>query len=190
MELKKNSITTKLYLWFYNKTANDLPESLCPYFWQLVIMWIFIMPLAISQIPYFIMRTNKITKNIFGYQYHHLGRIAVSMVTLIAIFTIICIVYSIFTLLIYGLLNDLFQFLGIFFLIITLICTMIFGCMYLYDKIKERNSIIYQKYIWTDDAGFIENPKYVGYDKIKKQNIIKEFLKAKYNKYCPRITWK
>jgi hypothetical protein len=42
MTLNYQSIIAKLYRWFYFKT--EMPNNLCIYFWQLMVMWIFILP--------------------------------------------------------------------------------------------------------------------------------------------------
>jgi hypothetical protein len=51
MNLNQNSIPAKLYRWFYQKNQYEMPTNLCPYFWQLVVMWIFILPCALLSLP-------------------------------------------------------------------------------------------------------------------------------------------
>lgn len=51
MNLKLNSITAQLYQWFYYETDTSMPTNLCPYFWKVVFMYIFILPLTIISIP-------------------------------------------------------------------------------------------------------------------------------------------
>lgn len=50
MLLNQNSISAKLYRWYYN--TNSMPQNLCPYFWQLVIMWVTILPLTLFSLPF------------------------------------------------------------------------------------------------------------------------------------------
>ncbi len=52
MELKLNSFNSKLYRWFYYKSKDEMPKSLCPYFWQLLIMYVFIIPYSLIALPY------------------------------------------------------------------------------------------------------------------------------------------
>jgi hypothetical protein len=49
MELNLNSLTAKLYRWFYNQY--EMPNSLCPYFWKMIIMYVFIIPYSIISLP-------------------------------------------------------------------------------------------------------------------------------------------
>jgi amino acid transporter len=46
MTLNSNSISAKLYRYFYSK--QNMPASLCTYFWALVIAYLFIIPLEIT----------------------------------------------------------------------------------------------------------------------------------------------
>jgi amino acid transporter len=46
MTLNSNSISAKLYRYFYSK--QNMPESLCTYFWALVLAYLFIIPLEIT----------------------------------------------------------------------------------------------------------------------------------------------
>jgi hypothetical protein len=43
------------------------------------------------------------------------------------------------------------------------------------------------EFIWDADGNYVKNPNYEPYE--KKPNIIIEFIKAKYNRYCPKIEW-
>ena len=44
VNFKKNSITARLYRWFYG--IDTLPQNLCPYFWKTIIMYLFIIPFS------------------------------------------------------------------------------------------------------------------------------------------------
>jgi len=61
------------------------------------------------------------------------------------------------------------------------------GIIHLFEKRKERKRNLNLKYIWDENGDYIENPNYAPYE--KKPNIIIEFIKAKYNRYCPKIDW-
>lgn len=52
--LKENSIHSKIYKWFYN--TDELPNSLCPYFWKSIVSIILGIPYFIYLIPYIIMK--------------------------------------------------------------------------------------------------------------------------------------
>ena len=45
MTLNYNSFNAKLYRYFYD--ANSMPDSICPYFWKLLMAWVFIIPVSI-----------------------------------------------------------------------------------------------------------------------------------------------
>ena len=53
MKLNINSTSAQLYRWFYATTT--MPQSLCPYFWKLVIMWLLILPYSILSLPVILM---------------------------------------------------------------------------------------------------------------------------------------
>lgn len=50
MELKLNSLSARLYRYFYE--TNKMPNSLCTYFWKLVIAYLLIIPLEIIGLPF------------------------------------------------------------------------------------------------------------------------------------------
>ena len=49
MELNLNSLTAKLYRWFYKQ--NEMPSSLCPYFWKMILACILYIPLFLFDLP-------------------------------------------------------------------------------------------------------------------------------------------
>lgn len=50
MKLNINSVSAKLYRWVY--ATNQMPKTLCPYFWKLVLMWIILVPYTLLSLPY------------------------------------------------------------------------------------------------------------------------------------------
>lgn len=56
MNLDLNSKTAQLYRWFYEREVWDMPNNLCTYFWQVVVMVIFFIPALIIWLPWFIVR--------------------------------------------------------------------------------------------------------------------------------------
>ena len=80
MTLNYNSFNAKLYRYFYD--ANSMPDSICPYFWKLLMAWVFIIPVSILSFPAVI--SEIITKQSYG-----LGRMFYSF--------FICLVISVVT---------------------------------------------------------------------------------------------
>lgn len=46
-----NHWIARLYRWYYDKSKGEMPKSICPYFWQVVWMFITIIPVNIFCIP-------------------------------------------------------------------------------------------------------------------------------------------
>jgi len=62
MKLNKNSISAKLFRWFYG--TSELPTNLCPYFWKLVMAYVFVIPLFIISFPYIIIDKNSCNESL------------------------------------------------------------------------------------------------------------------------------
>ena len=166
MKIYEDSINTKLYLWFYSTNEWDLPKNLCPYFWKLVIMYIlivpysiFCLPIVLSDIYESVAKNNRSTINT-------MDRVYLSIVLYLVLFLIVSLLS---TFIIPW--TDPNSFLGkagrgaiIAWIVIIGIAS--------YEGIKylRRRSRISEK-------------------KEKSPNIIVEFTKAKYYKYCPTIEW-
>jgi hypothetical protein len=173
MNLNKNSFSARLYRWFYNR--EEMPKNLCPYFWMLVTAYLFALPVVIFTLPFELVYTK------FGKDNEALGtRIGASIIMWFFIFmafVVISPVLLLFGASFNGSLHNIFH--GA---ILSYIIGTGFGLYYLvkfiYNKIKERNEPKY------DEDGNI-----VIRGRAKKPNILVEFIKAKYNKYCPQITW-
>lgn len=150
MNLNKQSISARGYKYFYN--THQLPDNLCPYFWKLVIAWIFI----IALLPFHIFASlfnkfNCFSDNIIDtIKFITLAIILGAMVSPILLFwyafdkggllpILISLGGAIDMLVIIGLLVVLKQ--------------------HLFKSTPKQNSII------------------------------KEFIMAKYKKYCPKINW-
>lgn len=165
MELKTNSLTTKLYLWFYKKQVSELPNSLCPYFWQLLLMWILILPVSLFLLPSIIMhyiKYERFTNNYLDDRFEN------SWVMYTVLFCVVCIL-SLLSIPwtgwspkdnIVGLLH-------------------IFGSMFTILGVSILSIIGYDSYQMNKTSPYKE----------KRPSIIVEFIKAKYNKYCPKINW-
>jgi hypothetical protein len=158
MELKRNSLTSKIYRWFYDKEWFEMPINLCVYFWQLVFMWIMFIPSIILSLPYSIMTKMNNKKS-----EHHPGIGFLLWIFIFFIQTILIALGSFFFKYEkYSYLHEMgIMGFGIIFILIS--------CFFAYHiEIYFRTS------------------RY----KPEQSNIITEFIKAKYNKYCPKIDWK
>jgi hypothetical protein len=49
MTLNYNSFNAKFYRYFYG--ADSMPDSICPYFWKLLMAWIFVIPVTLFSLP-------------------------------------------------------------------------------------------------------------------------------------------
>ena len=166
MKLNKNSISAKLFRWFYE--TKELPTNLCPYFWKLVMAYVFAIPLFIIPLPYVII--NKDTCN------ESLGsRIGLGFVCWFILFLLITALTPIMlfwhTPVKDSLLETLIE-IGLLTWVVGLTLGIIWFIHYIQDKIKERK--------WQS-----ENLQ----KKEKRSNIIVEMVKATYYKYCPKIDW-
>jgi hypothetical protein len=174
MNLSINSKTAKLYRWFY--ATNAMPQSLCPYFWKLVLMWVFILPYTIISLPSILMDLRMTESR---------STVERSGIGLIIWFIL-------------GMLICMLSWFGLFFAepgknslwfhalaagFIGWGAAFVFGCIALFKWSKEMWENRHVKY--DDNGRRIWEPV-----KEKEPSIIVEFLKAKYNKYCPKIDWK
>lgn len=171
MTLNENSLNANLYRWFYGKF--NLPTNLCPFFWKLVAAWILLIPFSIFCLP-------TIVLDIFSGDFT-LGkekpgdRLWISLVVWIVLFLATCMGLGIalfFT--------ELGSFTGLGRTGILLwVIGLIIGTIYLFVHGYEKYQDSKKKY---DQWG------YRIYEE-KTDNILIGFIKAKYNEWCPVITW-
>lgn len=181
MKLNHNSISARLYRWFY--MAKDMPQTLCPYFWKLVIMWIFILPVSIISAPMIITKQEP-----DEWFVRILGGACLWFLVFVAFLALFPVTY-----LFWGWLNPKSTFgqwqgAGILIWMITITASIVFIILHLYKKSRDKKRRNQQEYIWDHNDEYVKNPDYVPYE--KRSNIFIEFIKAKYNKYCPKIDWK
>lgn len=160
MILNHNSISAKLYRWFYG--TDVMPNNLCPYFWKLVIAYTFALPVLILSLPQTIVSKGKDRDTLSN-------RIITGIITYSLLFGAISMLS------VFGLFFVLPEKEGLylFMLIIGMslwAISVVGGVTYLINKWKER--------------------RYNRYPEEPKANIIVEMVKAKYHKYCPKIDWK
>ena len=168
MRLNKNSVTSRLYKWFYGVSEYEgLPNNLCPYFWKVVLMYLTFIPYVWLSIPV-------VVYDLFDKQYKNgdrkVGeRLGISMTLISAILALFIKVEK----------DTLFEFL------------VVGGCLFwagltiigVIEGVKHL-----REYSTSDDSYFDEQQdKWV--TKKAKVNMTAEFIKAKYNKYCPKIDW-
>ena len=174
MKLDHNSLSARLYRWFYQ--VYDMPSNLCPYFWKLAFMYLVIIPYSIIVLPKIIFKNDPGSDDV---------RIISSLLIWAMAFFGFTAIYSIVTYLIWGVgskdsLMLGLQKVGLIALITSTVVLIMLGIFNI--KPSKRN----QKRIWSDEEyDYIDNPDY----RPSFFAITKEFIKAKYYKYCPKIDW-
>lgn len=163
MKANKNSLHAKLYKFTY---STDFPVNLCPYFWKLVWAVIVFLPNLICQIPYY-------SFVFFIRQRPHdcSERRAGSIIIYVALAIVWAYLYSTFE---FG--KAIFT-------------------NYAYSEGAAVGGLVINGSIILVAVGLIgihfirarspvKNPP-----KEKRPNILAEFIKASYNRYCPKIDW-
>jgi len=160
MEISTTNVFTLLYKWFYN--TKKLPNNLCPYFWALLFAVLFSIPFILYSIPGVILLLFSKNKKYVDNDRQKHNIIAILLLIFLASFICAILLWSMGS---EGV-NSLVAILGVTgsFIIAFIL---ILGSVIL---IVEYNK---NKVITTNNGTIIGN-----------------FIKAKYNKYCPIITWK
>jgi len=178
MKLNKNSFTSRLYKWFYGVSEyQGLPNNLCPFFWRVVLMYLTIIPYTLFSIPV-------VVYDMFDKGYDNGDRktgerLGISVGIYIALFILVTLISAILALFIKVEKDTWFQFL------------VISGCSFwtglivigVIEGVKHL-----REYTTTDKSYYSETENKWVYEKTK-VNLTTEFIKAKYNKYCPKIDW-
>jgi uncharacterized Tic20 family protein len=177
MKLKSNSISSKLYRWFYG--TNDLPNNLCPYFWKLVLAWLVLIPYSLVCAPVIIM---ELFDKSYDYNDNSTGkRIGFSALVYFMLFCVVCMISFIGWFFVIPEKDSFYMFLGTMGGMIWII-SIILGSIEGYKAFKEWN---YRRKIKYDENG----RRIWNQPKEEKTYLVVEFAKAKYNKYCPKIDW-
>lgn len=177
MKLNSNSISSKLYRWFYG--TKTLPNNLCPYFWKLVFAWFIVIPYSLFCLPVILMelfdKTYEVTDNSTG------KRIGYSLLTYFLLFLAGCMLSSVGFFFVLPEKDSFYGFMGTlgFCLWVTGVVLGIIEGVKALTEWNYRRKIKYDE----DDYRIWEEPTE------KQPSIIIEFVKAKYNKYCPKIDW-
>lgn len=177
MELKRNSISARVYRNFYE--TSRMPESLCPYFWKLVVAW----PLTILFIPLLI--PFWIVNKLDGGDNESVAfpaQVLISILMYGAVFCVFCLGVTVSSIWIthYQGTNWYGWYVSGF---IIMFVALVGSAVFLISKLKEKRR---QKRM---ESRYDENGNYLPTEE-PKPNILIEFIKAKYNKYCPKIDWK
>jgi hypothetical protein len=136
MTLNYNSFNAKLYRYFYG--AEDMPKSICPYFWKLLMAWVFVIPVTLLSFPSVI--TEIITKESYG-----LKRIFYSFILfmiLIWILSMVCTVLIVFNDYEQGSMVISLASMGIVLWFFFTIVGVVEGVKYLKDSDKVNDSVI------------------------------------------------
>ena len=177
MKLNSNSISSKLYRWFY--VTKELPNNLCPYFWKLVLAWLVLIPYSLVCLPVILA---EIYDKEYSYTDNSTGkRIGLSTLIYGMLFFILCMI-SFFGLFFIEPEKDSFygfmRTIGGLLWVISIVIGIIEGT----KALKEWNRTRKIKY---DENGY----RIWNQPKEEKTYLVVEFVKAKYNKYCPKIDW-
>jgi hypothetical protein len=162
MKLNQNSLSAKLYRWFYK--TDTMPTNLCPYFWKLVTAVILSPLLAIYTLPYEIINYKRSRWDPYD------DMLGISFVYWAIITAVICMIST----------------LGLFFYIpnkssLLWVMMAVGFCLW--------SCLILVGITWAivKTVVYLESKKS---DDEKTDNIVVEMVKAKYHKYCPKINWK
>lgn len=177
MELNINSLSARVYREVYN--TRHMPESLCPYFWKLVLAYSLFIVLIPLLIPYWI-----IERFDESYKEHKAPIGAKALIGflmygfLLLIFTIVVFISAFWITYYKG--SAMYSFYiggSLTSLILGIVCVYL-GIKTIYEQHRRRQ----RKRLYNENGNNLPLEE--------KPNLIVEFVKAKYNKYCPKITWK
>ena len=187
MEIQYNSINARIYRWFYN--VSDMPESLCPYFWKLLWLYIAIVPMLVISLPFQIYdkfdkqdNGERLIGGIVGYAILFFGSSMLS--------ALFCLLFGFPHIDKDSVLSN-FIGLGIALWFLWIIIGIIVGIVKIVDykkrtyyyEYERENDYIARKYYYDKNHVKI-------YADEEQHSLIYIFIKAKYNRYCPKITWK
>lgn len=180
MKLKTNSLSSRIYREFYNK--KEMPISLCPYFWKLVIAW----PITILLLPFTSME--KLFRIDSDKTLSTLSKGFIGAVIYLLMYVAFCIgvVSSAYWITYYEKSVMYANYVnGVIFLVLGSIFTIVFFIGKLKDRIQEN------KRIKADALKYDENGNWIPIENRPKRqsNILISFIHATYHKYCPKIDW-
>lgn len=193
MEIHYNSINARLYRWFYN--VSNMPQSLCPYFWKLLWLYIAIVPMLVISLPFQIYdkfdkqdNGGRLINGVLGYCILFFGLAMISSLSLLFGFKPID--------------NHSFIYkyigLGVALWFVFILVCLILAIVKLVEYKKRKYYYEYSDddeieayYYYGRKYYFDKNHQRVYVDEQEeKDSLLVAFIKAKYNRYCPKITWK
>lgn len=164
VNLKSNSIHARLYRWFYN---SRLPDNFCPFFWKSLMMFVVIVPFTAICLPWIVVA--KLDKDGSSDEMDPGSRMFAGFIMYIALYIAFSMIIAVSSFWIYFEKDSFFYntstagFICIFGVLVLGATALI---RFLIEKRREKK------------AG-----------KIQSHNVLVEFIKAKYNKACPKINW-
>ena len=169
MKINYNSLSAKMFRYFY--TTDTMPTNLCPYFWKLLVAMILFVPYYVLTIPTKVLN--------FGDADTNKEHIARSIIIWVLVFTVCCTLFAIGTLVLDVYYDENTSPLLYFIQYIGFTGLVLLGC------VLVAVIIVFFEKKYNDIMGSRgRKPR-----KEPKPNLIVEFLKAKYHRYCPQITW-
>src|SRR5688572_21873594 len=164
--LSKKSWHSTLYRLTYGYYG-DLPSNLCPYFWQLLFALVLTATVGLFLLPYYLVDKLLFGNDSYKWGYFSNANIGSALGSYILCFLVFMMIFIFFLPW-----NEKTRDIWIFGLIEWTVVLSIAGYFlwkkWFPEKIKTH---------------YVESKK-------KEPSILVEFIKAKYNKYCPKITWR
>jgi hypothetical protein len=173
---KKSSLFAKVYRWFYVIGKHDMPENLCPYFWSTVFMYFAIIPYTLFSIP--VLLINAIIKDEVENPWQRLGFSLLIYFMLFLGWSVLFVPYYYYT---WGSVDavgfwESILIIGHLVWLVGIIAGAYYFVKFLLTMFGKGIKAAAQSIKPSEDAR-------------EKSNMLAEFIKAKYNKYCPKIEW-
>ena len=166
MELSKKSWMVWLWEFSYNK---NLPKNLCPFFWGLILAMLLFIPIIIVRMPYYIYNVYNVLSRQNTKDYDEYVKITLNQTKFGINSYMVIILLSLLG-------HGFYDMYAVVWLGKPAIGTVILPTMFI-------TIVVIFCIAYITDSGYLNGIR----DFIK---LCKEFIKAKYNKYCPTITWK
>ena len=148
------------YLLYRSTYVKYPPNNLCPYFWSLIIAILLYIPITILRLPELIRMLIMERKIEIDEKTSAMGANMWVIITILSGFTILHI----------NLIKAMFN-------------------TYSYDSSLANITVIIDLIIIAIVAGHLIYKNIYEKEPNKETNIVEEFIKAKYYKYCPKIEW-
>lgn len=178
MELNHNSLSARLYRFYVGH--DNMPTNLCPYFWKLVLVYLTVIPLTLLALPTMVME-KLINSHKYSTKWVPLVKLAFGG------FMIYVLIYLVLSMLfasgafIFGYNyipeeNEVLSFLGF---------TQSIGLM-LVSALLIMGAVV----LIITTISMMLKLLAADHRKFRDSNVMIQFVKAKYNRYCPQIQWK